>query len=248
MLQARLLTGKSGFDVAVLPYTTLRVRSKAGSSSTNRRFPTGSISIRPSWKWWHRSTRATSISFRGGTAPTVWVNCHACARDHGRGRQSAAGTCFSSQRMPKAQGLRHFGTDEAAGVSGRAALLRKDPNSDNVDYREALEVLKAIRPYIRQSAVGAYRRTGAGDLHGVRVLGRRNDRWRVPRGGPQLRDRILHSRRWCARVVRHHGHSQRRATSMPRTPSSITSKRPKCTPRSPTPCSTRTPTRKRAST
>lgn len=170
-LQARLLTGKSGFDV-VVPSTHYAARQIEGGL-----FQKLDKSKIPNWKHLDPAIMEVVASVDPGNQYLVpWgYGTNGLGYNVTRVREimgedvnlGSWDMLFKPENAEKLKGCGISVLDEAAQVFPAVLhYLGKDPNSDNVaDYREALEVLKAIRPYIRQfSSSGYIDELAAGDL------------------------------------------------------------------------------------
>ena len=98
--------------------------------------------------------------------------------------------------------MRHLDADEAAQVFPAVLkYLGKDPNSANPDdYKAALDLLKQIRPYIRQFSSSGYIDELAATCAWSTAFGRRDDRPQARPGSQEvLRSELLHSLRAARR-------------------------------------------------
>lgn len=170
-LQARLLTGKSGFDV-VVPSTHYAARQIEGGL-----FQKLDKSKIPNWKHLDPAIMEVVASVDPGNQYLVpWgygtngLGYNATRVREIMGNDVDLGSWDMLFKPENTEKLRSCGIsilDEAAQVFPAVLhYLGKDPNSENIaDYREALEVLKAIRPHIRQfSSSGYIDELAAGDL------------------------------------------------------------------------------------
>jgi len=170
-LQARLLTGKSGFDV-VVPSTHYAARQIEGGL-----FQKLDKSKIPNWKYLDPAIMEVVATVDPGNEYLVpWgYGTNGLGYNVTRVREiMGADVDLGSWDMlfkPENTGkLRSCGIsmlDEATQVFPAVLhYLGKDPNSENLDdYRQALEVLKGIRPHIRQfSSSGYIDELAAGDL------------------------------------------------------------------------------------
>src|SRR5690606_38012508 len=170
-LQARLLTGKSGFDV-VVPSTHYAARQIEGGL-----FQKLDKSKIPNWKHLDPAIMEVVASVDPGTEYLVpWgygttdLGYNVTRVREIMGEDAPLGSWDMLFKPENAEKLRACGIsilDEAAQVFPAVLhYLGKDPNSENIaDYREALDVLKKIRPYIRQfSSPGYIDELAAGDL------------------------------------------------------------------------------------
>ncbi len=170
-LQARLLTGKSGFDV-VVPSTHYAARQIEGGL-----FQKLDKSKIPNWKYLDPAIMEVVASVDPGNEYLVpWgygtngLGYNVTKVREIMGEDVNLGSWDMLFKPENAEKLRACGIsilDEAAQVFPAVLhYLGKDPNSENIaDYREALEVLKKIRPYIRQfSSSGYIDELAAGDL------------------------------------------------------------------------------------
>ena len=170
-LQARLLTGKSGFDV-VVPSTHYAARQIEGGL-----FQKLDKSKIPNWKHLDPAIMEVVATVDPGNEYLVpWgygtngLGYNVTRVREILGEDANLGSWDMLFKPENAEKLRACGIsvlDEAAQVFPAVLhYLGKDPNSDNIaDYREALEVLKGIRPYIRQfSSSGYIDELAAGDL------------------------------------------------------------------------------------
>ncbi|MET3245626.1 spermidine/putrescine-binding protein [Burkholderia sp. OAS925] len=218
-LQAKLLTGNSGYDIVV------PTSNYAGKQIAAGIFAPLDKSKLPNLKYLDPSLMALVAGADPGNKFTVpW----------------AYGTTGLGYNVTKAQQIlgknvpldnwdvlfkpENISKLKACGVSVldapdqmfAAALhyIGKDPMSTNpADYREALAMLKKIRPYITQFNSSGY----INDLVGgrrvlrLRLVGRRRDRQASrDRGEEAVQDRVLHSEGRRARMVRRDGDSEGR--------------------------------------
>jgi len=170
-LQARLLTGKSGFDV-VVPSTHYAARQIQGGL-----FQKLDKSKIPNWKHLDPAIMEVVATVDPGNEYLIpWgygtngLGYNVSKVREIMGEDANLGSWDMLFKPENAEKLRSCGIsmlDEAAQVFPAVLhYLGKDPNSENVeDYREALQVLKGIRPYIRQfSSSGYIDELASGDL------------------------------------------------------------------------------------
>lgn len=170
-LQARLLTGKSGFDV-VVPSTHYAARQiEAGL------FQKLDKSKIPNWKHLDPAIMDVVATVDPGNQYLIpWgYGTNGLGYNVTRVREilgpdvklDSWDMLFKPENAEKLRGCGISILDEAAQVFPAVLhYLGKDPNSENIaDYREALKVLKSIRPYIRQfSSSGYIDELATGDL------------------------------------------------------------------------------------
>jgi len=170
-LQAKLLTGKSGYDV-VVPSTHYAARQIEGGL-----FQKLDKSKIPNWQHLDPAIMALVAEVDPGNDYLVpWgYGTNGLGYNVTRARE-ALGTeadlgnwdmLFKPENAAKLQACGISVLDEAAQVFPAVLhYLGKDPNSSNeADYRQALALLKQIRPYIRQfSSSGYIDELAAGDL------------------------------------------------------------------------------------
>ena len=169
-LQAKLLAGKSGYDV-VVPST--HYASRQIEAGLFQKLDKSKI---PNWKYLDPDVMALVASVDpaictpspGATAPTAWATTS--PRSSRSWRQRRPGQLGHPVQAENAAKLKECGIsmlDEAAQVFPAVLkYLGKDPNSANPDdYKAALDLLKQIRPYIRQfSSSGYIDELAVGDL------------------------------------------------------------------------------------
>lgn len=170
-LQARLLTGKSGFDV-VVPSTHYAARQIQGGL-----FQKLDKSLIPNWKHLDPAIMEVVAAVDPSNEYLVpWgygtngLGYNVTRVREIMGEDVDLGSWDMLFKPENTEKLRSCGIsmlDEATQVFPAVLhYLGKDPNSENLeDYRAALEVLKAIRPHIRQfSSSGYIDELAAGDL------------------------------------------------------------------------------------
>ncbi|MEI2417726.1 polyamine ABC transporter substrate-binding protein [Orrella sp. JC864] len=170
-LQARLLTGKSGYDV-VVPSTHYAARQLEGGL-----FQKLDRSKIPNWQHLDPDIMALVAEVDPGNQYLVpWgYGTNGLGYNVTRARQALGedadlgswDTLFDPEKAARLQSCGISVLDEAAQVFPAALhYLGKDPNSsDPADLKAALELLKKIRPYIRQfSSSGYIDELAAGDL------------------------------------------------------------------------------------
>ena len=170
-LQARLLTGKSGFDV-VVPSTHYAARQIQGGL-----FQKLDKSLIPNWKHLDPAIMEVVAAVDPGNEYLVpWgygtngLGYNVTRVREIMGEDVDLGSWDMLFKPENTEKLRSCGIsmlDEATQVFPAVLhYLGKDPNSENLDdYRAALEVLKGIRPHIRQfSSSGYIDELAAGDL------------------------------------------------------------------------------------
>lgn len=170
-LQAKLLTGKSGYDV-VVPSTHYAARQIEGGL-----FQKLDKSKIPNWKYLDQDLMDIVATVDPGNQYLVpWgygtnglgMNINKVRAALGEG--VALGNwdiLFKPENAEKLKGCGISILDEAAQVFPAVLhYLGKDPNSSKPeDYRQALALLKSIRPYVRQfSSSGYIDELAAGDL------------------------------------------------------------------------------------
>jgi len=170
-LQAKLLTGKSGYDV-VVPSTHYAARQvQAGLFQKLDR------SLIPNWQYLDPDIMALLDPVDPGNQYLIpWgYGTNGLGFNVTRAREILGADAplnrwellFDPKQAEKFRACGISMLDEAAQVFPAVLhYLGKDPNSsDPEDYRQALDVLKAIRPYIRQfSSSGYIDELAAGDL------------------------------------------------------------------------------------
>lgn len=170
-LQAKLLTGKSGYDV-VVPSTHYAARQiEAGL------FQKLDKSKIPNWEHLDPDIMAVLADVDPGNDYLIpWgygtngLGYNVTKAKEILGEDAALGNwdmLFNAENAEKLKGCGISMLDEAAQVFPAVLhYLGKDPNSsDPEDYKEALALLKTIRPFIRQfSSSGYIDELAAGDL------------------------------------------------------------------------------------
>ena len=170
-LQARLLTGKSGYDI-VVPSTHYAARQlQAGL------FQKLDKSMIPNWKNLDPEIMAllTSVDPNNEYLVPWGYGTNALGFNVTRAKEILGpdvklndwSILFDPEKARQFQSCGISVLDEAAQVFPAVLhYMGKDPNSsDPADYRAALEVLKQIRPYIRQfSSSGYIDELASGDL------------------------------------------------------------------------------------
>ncbi|MGE4368252.1 MAG: polyamine ABC transporter substrate-binding protein [Burkholderiaceae bacterium] len=170
-LQAKLLTGKSGYDV-VVPSTHYAARQIEGGL-----FQKLDKSKIPNWKYLDPDIMAIVATVDPGNEYLVpWgygtngLGYNVTKVREVMGQDAPLGSWDMLFKPENAEKLKNCGIsllDEAAQVFPAVLhYMGKDPNSTKPDdYREALALLKTIRPYIRQfSSSGYIDELAAGDL------------------------------------------------------------------------------------
>ena len=170
-LQAKLLTGKSGYDV-VVPSTHYAARQLEGGL-----FQKLDKSKIPNWQHLDPAIMALVAEVDPGNQYLIpWgYGTNGLGYNVTRAREALGADAdlgnwdmlFKPENAAKLQSCGIAILDEAAQVFPAVLhYLGKDPNSTNPDdYKEALAVLKSIRPYIRQfSSSGYIDELAAGDL------------------------------------------------------------------------------------
>jgi putrescine transport system substrate-binding protein len=170
-LQAKLLTGKSGYDV-VVPSTHYAARQIEGGL-----FQKLDKSKIPNWKYLDQDIMDIVAAVDPGNQYLVpWgygtngLGYNVTKVREIMGEDAPLGSWDMLFKPENAEKLKACGIsmlDEAAQVFPAVLhYLGKDPNSSNADdYKQALELLKTIRPYIRQfSSSGYIDELAAGDL------------------------------------------------------------------------------------
>lgn len=170
-LQAKLLTGKSGYDV-VVPSTHYAARQLQGGL-----FQKLDKSKIPNWEHLDPDIMAIVATVDPGNQYLVpWgygtngLGYNVTKVQEIMGNDVKLGSWDMLFKPENAEKLKSCGIsvlDEAAQVFPAVLhYLGKDPNSSNPDdYKEALALLKTIRPYIRQfSSSGYIDELAAGDL------------------------------------------------------------------------------------
>ncbi|HEY9573269.1 MAG TPA: polyamine ABC transporter substrate-binding protein [Pusillimonas sp.] len=170
-LQAKLLTGKSGYDV-VVPSTHYAARQIEGGL-----FQKLDKSKIPNWKYLDQDIMDIVAAVDPGNQYLVpWgygtngLGYNVTKVREIMGADAPLGSWDMLFKPENAEKLKACGIsmlDEAAQVFPAVLhYLGKDPNSSNADdYKQALELLKTIRPYIRQfSSSGYIDELAAGDL------------------------------------------------------------------------------------
>lgn len=170
-LQAKLLTGKSGYDV-VVPSTHYAARQIEGGL-----FQKLDKSKIPNWKYLDEDLMALVASVDPGNQYLVpWgygtngLGYNVTKVQEIMGKDVPLDSWEMLFKPENAEKLKACGIsvlDEAAQVFPAALhYLGKDPNSSQPeDYKKALELLKSIRPYIRQfSSSGYIDELAGGDL------------------------------------------------------------------------------------
>ncbi len=170
-LQAKLLTGKSGYDV-VVPSTHYAARQIEGGI-----FQKLDKSKIPNWKYLDPDLMAIVATVDPGNQYLVpWgygtngLGYNVSKVREILGDKAQLGNWDMLFKPENAEKLKACGIsvlDEAAQVFPAVLhYLGKDPNSSNPDdYKQALALLKTIRPYIRQfSSSGYIDELAAGDL------------------------------------------------------------------------------------
>ncbi|AFK63101.1 putative polyamine transport protein [Advenella kashmirensis WT001] len=171
ILQAKLLTGKSGYDV-VVPSTHYASRQIEGGL-----FQKLDKSKIPNWKNLDPAIMELVAQVDPGNQYLVpWgygtngIGLNVTKAKAALGENAELGkweTLFDPENAKKLQSCGISILDEAAQVFPAVLhYLGKDPNSDKAeDYQAALDVLKKIRPYIRQfSSSGYIDELASGDL------------------------------------------------------------------------------------
>lgn len=170
-LQAKLLTGKSGYDV-VVPSTHYAARQIEGGL-----FQKLDKSLIPNWKYLDPDIMALLADVDPGNEYLIpWgygtngLGYNVTKVKEIMGADADLGNwdmLFKPENAEKLKGCGISILDEAAQVFPAVLhYLGKDPNSSNeADLREALDLLKKIRPYVRQfSSSGYIDELAAGDL------------------------------------------------------------------------------------
>lgn len=170
-LQAKLLTGKSGYDV-VVPSTHYAARQIEGGL-----FQKLDKSKIPNWEHLDPDIMAILAEVDPGNDYLIpWgygtngLGFNVTRAKEILGEDVELGNwdlLFKPENAEKMKACGISMLDEAAQVFPAVLhYLGKDPNSSNPDdYKEALELLKSIRPYIRQfSSSGYIDELAAGDL------------------------------------------------------------------------------------
>lgn len=170
-LQAKLLTGKSGYDV-VVPSTHYAARQIEGGL-----FQKLDKSQIPNWSHLDPDIMALLSDVDPGNEYLIpWgygtngLGYNVTKVKEIMGEQVDLGSwdmLFKPENAEKLKGCGISILDEAAQVFPAVLhYIGKDPNSSNeADYREALDLLKTIRPYVRQfSSSGYIDELAAGDL------------------------------------------------------------------------------------
>ncbi|HRL21288.1 polyamine ABC transporter substrate-binding protein [Alcaligenes sp. SDU_A2] len=170
-LQAKLLTGKSGYDV-VVPSTHYAARQIEGGL-----FQKLDKSLIPNWKYLDPDIMALLSDVDPGNEYLIpWgygtngLGYNVTKVKEIMGADVDLGNwdmLFKPENAEKLKGCGISILDEAAQVFPAVLhYMGKDPNSSNeADYRAALDLLKQIRPYVRQfSSSGYIDELAAGDL------------------------------------------------------------------------------------
>ncbi|MBB5216883.1 polyamine ABC transporter substrate-binding protein [Parapusillimonas granuli] len=170
-LQAKLLTGKSGYDV-VVPSTHYAARQIEGGL-----FQKLDKSKIPNWKYLDQDIMDIVAAVDPGNQYLVpWgygtngLGYNVTKVREILGQDADLGSwdmLFKPENAERLKGCGISMLDEAAQVFPAVLhYLGKDPNSSNADdYKQALALLKSIRPYIRQfSSSGYIDELAAGDL------------------------------------------------------------------------------------
>lgn len=170
-LQAKLLTGKSGYDV-VVPSTHYAARQIEGGL-----FQKLDKSKIPNWKYLDPDLMDVVATVDPGNQYLIpWgygtngLGYNVTKVREIMGEDAPLNTwdmLFKPENAEKLKGCGISILDEAAQVLPAVLhYLGKDPNSsDPDDYRQALDLLKSIRPYVRQfSSSGYIDELAAGDL------------------------------------------------------------------------------------
>lgn len=170
-LQAKLLTGQSGYDV-VVPSTHYAARQREGGL-----FQKLDKSLIPNWQYLDEELMALVAEADPGNEYFIpWgYGTNGLGYNVTRVRQilgddaplNSWDMLFKPEFASKLQGCGISILDEAAQVFPAVLhYMGKDPNSaKSQDYREALELLKTIRPYVRQfSSSGYIDELAVGDL------------------------------------------------------------------------------------
>lgn len=170
-LQAKLLTGKSGYDV-VVPST--HYASRQIEAGVFQKLDKSKI---PNWKYLDPDIMALVATIDPGNQYAIpWgYGTNGLGYNVTKARQALGPDAdlgswdmlFKPENAAKLQSCGISMLDEAAQVFPAVLhYLGKDPNSDKPDdYKAALEVLKKIRPYIRQfSSSGYIDELASGDL------------------------------------------------------------------------------------
>lgn len=170
-LQAKLLTGKSGYDV-VVPSTHYAARQIEGGL-----FQKLDKSQIPNWSHLDPDIMVLLSDVDPGNEYLIpWgygtngLGYNVTKVKEIMGEQVDLGNwdmLFKPENAEKLKGCGISILDEAAQVFPAVLhYIGKDPNSSNeADYREALDLLKTIRPYVRQfSSSGYIDELAAGDL------------------------------------------------------------------------------------
>ena len=170
-LQAKLLTGKSGYDV-VVPST--HYASRQIEAGVFQKLDKSKI---PNWKYLDPDLMALVATIDPGNQYVIpWgygtngLGYNVTKARAALGADADLGnweTLFKPENAAKLQSCGISMLDEAAQVFPAVLhYLGKDPNSSNPDdYKAALDVLKKIRPYIRQfSSSGYIDELASGDL------------------------------------------------------------------------------------
>ncbi len=161
-LQAKLLTGKSGYDV-VVPSTHYAARQIEGGL-----FQKLDKSLIPNWKYLDPDIMALLADVDPGNEYLIpWgygtngLGYNVTKVKEIMGADADLGNwdmLFKPENAEKLKGCGISILDEAAQVFPAVLhYLGKDPNSSNeADLREALDLLKKIRPYVRQFSSSGY--------------------------------------------------------------------------------------------
>jgi putrescine transport system substrate-binding protein len=170
-LQAKLLTGKSGYDV-VVPSTHYAARQIEGGI-----FQKLDKSKIPNWKYLDPDIMSIVAAVDPGNEYLVpWgygtngLGYNVTKVREIMGADAKLGSwdmLFKPELASRLKGCGISVLDEAAQVFPAVLhYLGKDPNSSNpADYKEALALLKTVRPYIRQfSSSGYIDELAGGDL------------------------------------------------------------------------------------
>jgi len=170
-LQAKLLTGKSGYDV-VVPSTHYAARQLEGGLF--QKLDKAKI---PNWQYLDPDIMALVATVDPGNQYLVPWGYGTNGLGYNVTKAKAAlgedadladwSVLFKPENAAKLQGCGISILDEAAQVFPAVLhYLGKDPNSSEpADYREAADLLKQIRPYIRQfSSSGYIDELASGDL------------------------------------------------------------------------------------
>ena len=170
-LQAKLLTGRSGYDV-VVPSTHYAARQREGGL-----FQKLDKSLIPNWK--HLDPEVMALVAQADPGNEYFIpwgyGTNGLGYNVSRVRSILGQDApldnwdmlFNPEHAQKLQGCGISMLDEAAQVFPAVLhYMGRDPNSGKAqDYRDALDVLKKVRPYIRQfSSSGYIDELAVGDL------------------------------------------------------------------------------------